>query len=752
MNRIVEITLQSGLLILAVLAARVLVRNHVSARAVYALWLAPALRLLLPVSVSSRLSIMNLLAAPGEAVNAAGTAVDSTASAAVSTAAPAMLAPAAETVAPVAQSAVPADIPATAAVQLSTADILMIVWLAGAVLVLGYLVAVNMRYLRALMKNARAIDVDAVLPKRTRVYVSPIAASPCVWGLWRRRIVLTTQCVDDKRMTAYALEHEIAHIRQRDTLIALVRMLLCAAYWFHPLVWLAAKLSRDDGELACDARVTDGMSCDERLAYGHVLVGLLAHTTVRPPFGSTSTTMRGGSNMKKRIQCIAHQRKSSKAAAVILAVMMIAVMLIACTTAEEGVSETLPTTTPTGTFSVATDDGHVDTPEEVMQTASEYTTIVRDYTSGYMPTMSSIRGLPIGFTMDSINTVTLSCQHGALISEQNNYEGARSITFTGADIASITDDEMRWPVYWVPFNTAGTVENIQSDVISVEATDIDGNKYHQTLCVLLDNSRYTMFDMPDADNAVLSTPAAIIMKKDDTMTVIEPADPYYEALASFASQRITAVDRAERPSMDVINEEVEEWKQTYDWVELYYPEKYLAGEFIGTGDSRMELMAHTRLLMFLTGEYADLMFPYNEYEACYVTPVYIGRTGTVPDVGFDDSVQSTAEQENLNVTMYAYTAEVGGVRYICVRVALKNTGTDDMTLGTAPYITLNVAKDGVPMADSIGEQLTSYRGEITSGDTLDAAIASVIAREGGTYTLGGQYGDIVFPDLEITLD
>ena len=204
--------------------------------------------------------------------------------------------------------------------------------------------------------------------------------------------------------------------------------------------------------------------------------------------------------------------------------------------------------------------------------------------------------------------------------------------------------------------------------------------------------------------------------------------------------------------MDVLNDEIDEWKQTYDWVEFYYPKKYLAGVFVGTGDDRIELIAHTGILMFITGEFADAMFLYNETEGRYTVPVYLGMPEVVPDADFDKSLQSTATQDDMHVTMYAYTAEAGGVRYIMVRVAIENTGTDAILLDTAPYITLNVAQDGTPIADYIGEQAAGYDVTIAPGETLDVAVAAVQASQNSTYTLGGQFGDITLPGLNVSLD
>ncbi len=57
------------------------------------------------------------------------------------------------------------------------------------------------------------------------------------WDLERRRAVLM---------------HELAHIRRRDLLGHTLGRLACAVYWFHPLVWTAARRMRIESERACD--------------------------------------------------------------------------------------------------------------------------------------------------------------------------------------------------------------------------------------------------------------------------------------------------------------------------------------------------------------------------------------------------------------------------------------------------------------------------------------------------------------------
>lgn len=51
------------------------------------------------------------------------------------------------------------------------------------------------------------------------------------------------------------LLHEMAHIGRGDWAALVLAHLVCALYWFHPLVWLAARRLRAESEEACDDRV-----------------------------------------------------------------------------------------------------------------------------------------------------------------------------------------------------------------------------------------------------------------------------------------------------------------------------------------------------------------------------------------------------------------------------------------------------------------------------------------------------------------
>jgi beta-lactamase regulating signal transducer with metallopeptidase domain/HEAT repeat protein len=103
------------------------------------------------------------------------------------------------------------------------------------------------------------------LEEPPRVLRSEDAKMPFACGVLNPTIVLPAECDNwtlDRRRAV--LLHELAHVKRHDLVGHTLGRLACAVYWFHPLVWTAAKNLRSESERACDdlalscgARATD---------------------------------------------------------------------------------------------------------------------------------------------------------------------------------------------------------------------------------------------------------------------------------------------------------------------------------------------------------------------------------------------------------------------------------------------------------------------------------------------------------------
>ena len=91
------------------------------------------------------------------------------------------------------------------------------------------------------------------IPGAIAVVESKAVTMPMVCGLWRSVIVMPPGAAEwsDERRRVVVL-HELAHIKRRDCLTQMLAQIVCAVYWFNPIVWLAARRLRAERERACD--------------------------------------------------------------------------------------------------------------------------------------------------------------------------------------------------------------------------------------------------------------------------------------------------------------------------------------------------------------------------------------------------------------------------------------------------------------------------------------------------------------------
>lgn len=132
-------------------------------------------------------------------------------------------------------------------------------------------------------------EVDALMRARLRVGVgrsidivrAAFPEAPAVVRILRPLVVLPLHGCDD--LSDDELEsllcHECAHVKRYDNLVARVESIICALFWFHPLIWIAQRITAIERERACDEVVAG--SADERNTYLDALTKF-CHAAIAP--------------------------------------------------------------------------------------------------------------------------------------------------------------------------------------------------------------------------------------------------------------------------------------------------------------------------------------------------------------------------------------------------------------------------------------------------------------------------------------
>ena len=135
------------------------------------------------------------------------------------------------------------------------------VWLIGLEAMLLYALVSYLRLRRR---------VSVSLCVRENIYLCDAISSPFILGVVKPRIYLPSGL--DEVQQQNVLSHEQAHLARRDHWWKPLGFALLAVYWFNPVLWLAYTLLCRDIELACDERVIRTMDESAVKTYSTVLL------------------------------------------------------------------------------------------------------------------------------------------------------------------------------------------------------------------------------------------------------------------------------------------------------------------------------------------------------------------------------------------------------------------------------------------------------------------------------------------------
>ena len=248
--KLLNLSISASWLVLAVLALRLVSKRSPKWMNVL-LWGIVALRLMLPFSIESALSLIP----SAETVSPAVVQFDP--------------APTITSGVSVIDNAVnPALSEHFAAAPTASVNPLY-VWteIAGWVWLIG-LGAMLLYALVSYLRLRRRVSVS--LPVQDHIYLCDAISSPFILGVVKPHIYLPSGLDEVQRQNV--LSHEQAHLARRDHWWKPLGFALLAVYWFNPMLWLAYALLCRDIELACDERVIRTMDESAVKTYSTVLL------------------------------------------------------------------------------------------------------------------------------------------------------------------------------------------------------------------------------------------------------------------------------------------------------------------------------------------------------------------------------------------------------------------------------------------------------------------------------------------------
>lgn len=307
--------LTSSLLILAVLLVRALLRDKISLRARYALWAVVLLRLLVPVQLPLDLpgaparlveELPYQLTYPTVSMYPAPGAPDAVSSEMYRS-------PDDSTQATFIQTLPDGERISVAVPIWSRYQVILTRWWGGVLVVTGAVTASNLHFYRQLKKRRASLNIKE---SHLSVYVAEGLPSSCLFGVFHPCIYLTPEAAADEMALRHVLAHELTHRAHWDHIWSLLRCFALALHWYNPLVWLAAVLSKRDGELACDEGAVARLGEAERIPYGRTLVDMVAARSGGPAdLLSCSTAMMGGKkSIQQRVALLIKRPETAKTA------------------------------------------------------------------------------------------------------------------------------------------------------------------------------------------------------------------------------------------------------------------------------------------------------------------------------------------------------------------------------------------------------------------------------------------------------
>lgn len=454
--RVLSVSAMATVLVLLIFLVRWLLKNQLKPRWTYWLWMLLAVRLLLPWTPESSFSVFNLIPLEtNETSTASHRAALENEPAAESKPASEAATPTQPTE-PIAQppwSGLTGSMPETK--SFLWMPFVSVVWLIGAVTMLGYILAVNMRFSMKIKKEPPVADpkVKSVfeqciqemkVKRQVALIESNQASTPMLAGIVRPKLLMpgyALNTLNDSQLR-YVFLHELSHVKRNDIAANWLMNVLLALHWFNPLLWYAYRKMREDQEIACDSLALTRIGPDESRDYAAAIIKLLEAFANQVRLAGVASISGNKKELKRRIIMITLLKNNSYK----MSLLGLAVILIISGCA-------LTNAKSTGNAGAGTENAQNEAPAQTDIPVQDEDEVQESNPSSDFAIRANGKLISL---KDFDNQIRLAEILGEPISENTETLGDGADTHTGSQIKTLTYDGLQLTLfsadqdqYWV---------------------------------------------------------------------------------------------------------------------------------------------------------------------------------------------------------------------------------------------------------------------------------------------------------------
>jgi bla regulator protein BlaR1 len=465
-HKILQLSFMGSFIVAFILLSKLIIKDRFGVTFQYAIWFIVMLRLIMPFTPSSNLSLFNYipsyessvtihtddaLSAPAYKGNTDNSNKRKTEISSEKT------------------GFKPID---TVDTMSSAKNILPFLWISGVFIIGAVTLINNILFFTRINKDTSMKDqsVLAILDecksllkvsKNISLIKTNLVKSPCVTNLFNPIILIPEYSLDKSNLIhlKYILLHELAHVRRKDILINYVVSFLCILYWFNPLIWYGFNKMREDREICCDSLALSVLSEAEVKSYGFTIIRIAELSIGAPCLPAVAGIINNKLKIKRRIKMIKVFKKNSYR----LSAFALAALLLTGVAFLTGATETKADTTDETTTETTTA-----TTTQRIKDFIDYPFVDDQDAVGKWETVDLVKEI------EDFNAGETSWQGGDLYLKSLKLLPNGQMT---QPVATDTNSDETTPVDWLTWTKGYIIHHNEITAGKYTIEEIDGSKY-----------------------------------------------------------------------------------------------------------------------------------------------------------------------------------------------------------------------------------------------------------------------------------